>query len=155
MLIDTPWLPPLLFAVFFATLWIVVCSGISHQIGWPRLAQHYRATAPFDGVRVPIRHARFGRSLLGGVNNALNIGVNARGIEIRMVFLFRVNCPTLFVPWSEIRIARGKSWFMQYTEFEFAAVPGASMQIFGKAARRLQDAAGAAWPEVAIKPALN
>ena len=147
MFIDTPWLAPLLFPVFFTIMWLVVTYGISHQIGWPRLAQHYRAVSPIEGVRVPVRHARFGRSVLGGVNNAINIGVNAQGIEIRMVFLFRLNCPTLFVPWSDIQVTRGKSWFMRYVEMEFAAVPGATMQVFGKAAQRLQAAAGAAWPE--------
>lgn len=147
MFIDPPWLAPVLFALLFVALWIAIVHAVGHQIGWPVLAQHYRATQPFAGVRVHVRHAQFGRRLLGGVNNAINIGVNAQGIEIKMFFLFRINCPTLFVPWSDIRIGRGKFWFMRYVELEFAKVPGSSLRIFGKAAQRIAEAAGAAWPE--------
>ena len=85
--------------------------------------------------------------LAAGVNNAINIGVNAQGIELRMVFLFRINCPNLYIPWPDIRISRGKFWIMRYVEFEFLKVPGSSMRIFGKAAQRIQFAAGTAWPE--------
>jgi hypothetical protein len=148
MFIDMPWLAPLLGALFFVALWTAIAYAISFHIGWPALARHYRASQPFEGARVHVRHAQFERRLLGGgVNNAINIGVNAQGIEIRMFFLFRFNCPNLFVPWSDIRIGRGKFWFMRYVEFEFAKIPGSSVRIFGKAARRIQDAAGGAWPE--------
>jgi hypothetical protein len=148
MFIDLPWLAPLLGALFFVALWTAIAYAIGFHIGWPALARHYRASQPFEGTRVPIRHAQFGRRLFGGgVNNAINIGVNAQGIELRMVFLFRINCPNLYIPWPDIRISRGKFWIMRYVEFEFLKVPGSSMRIFGKAAQRIQFAAGAAWPE--------
>jgi hypothetical protein len=153
MFIDAPWIVPLVFAVLFVALWTAIAYAIGFQIGWPELARHYRATQSIAVKRVPVRHAQFGRRLAAGVNNAINIGVNAQGIEIRMVFLFRFNCPTLFVPWSDIRVGRGKFWFMRYVEFEFAKVPGSSVRIFGKAAQRIQEAAGAAWPErITIDP---
>jgi small-conductance mechanosensitive channel len=147
MFIDAPWLAPVLIAVIFVALWIAIVYAVGNQIGWPVFAQHYRATQPFSGFRVHVRRAQFGRRLLGGVNNAINLGVNGQGIEIRMFFLFRFNCPTLFVPWSDIRVGRGKFWIMRYVEFEFLKVPGSSMRIFGKAAQRIEDAAGTAWPE--------
>ena len=154
MFLDAPWLAPLLAGLFFIALWTGIAYAISFHIGWPDFARHYRAAEPFAGVRVHIRHVQFGRRLLaGGVNNAINIGVNAQGIEMRMVFLFRINCPNLYIPWPDIHVSRGKSWFMHYVEFEFAKVPGSSMRIFGKAAKRIQDAAGMAWPErVAADP---
>src|SRR3954469_22386375 len=105
MLIDQPWMTPLIFIGLFVALWLAVSYGISFHISWPALARCYRASMPFEGLRVPVRHAQFARrNLGGGVNNGINLGVNASGIEIRMVFLFRLNCPTLFVPWTDIRV---------------------------------------------------
>lgn len=147
MTIDSEAVAVLLAGGAFVALWLAISYAISYQIGWPALTRVYRATRPFRGERVRVRHAQFRRSLGGGLNNALSIGVNAEGIELHMFILFSINCPRLFVPWRELRVSRGRWWRWSYVEFEFAQVPDGSLRIFGAAGERLREAAGAAWPE--------
>jgi hypothetical protein len=86
----------------------------------------------------------------GSARNALYAGVDDAGLHLRMFVLFRVNCPDLFVPWREITVSRGKSFFVDYVEFRFREAPKIGVRIYGKAGEVIRAMAGPAWPAEAM-----
>ena len=74
------------------------------------------------------------------------VGIDPHGLHLRMFILFRLNCRDLFIPWSEITVSRGRSFFMDFVEFEFRQVAKIHVRIFGKAGDAIKALAGPAWP---------
>jgi hypothetical protein len=70
-----------------------------------------------------------------------------RGLQLRMLFLFRVNTPDLFFPWRDVSVRRGRLWFFDYVELKFRQVPDVPLRIYGKAAELVREAAAGHWPE--------
>ena len=68
-------------------------------------------------------------------------------MQLHMLFLFAINSPDLFVPWSDISVTRGRQFFFDYVELQFRQAPEIPLRIYGKSAERVQEAAGADWPE--------
>jgi len=141
------WWPPLGFMLSFVAMWLAVTFLLSYISGWAFLAGRYRAQQRFAG-----RYERIGSSQMGplgpfgGARNALNVGVDAEGLHLKMFVLFRLNCPDLFVPWRDITVSRGKSFFVDYVEFHFRQAPKIGVRIYGKAAEVIHAMAGPAWP---------
>ena len=141
------WAPPLLFAACFVALWLFVTWLLSHTSGWVTLARIYPATGDATGIPVRLRAVRMGRSGLGQFRNVLTLWVGAQGMQLHMLFLFAINSPDLFVPWSDISVTRGRQFFFDYVELQFRQAPEIPLRIYGKSAERVQEAAGADWPE--------
>ena len=143
---DSPW-TPLLFVLFFVGMWLFVTFVIGYTSGWASLARIYRAVRPFEGARVRVRGAQMGRTMMSGTfRNVLTVGVNAEGIQLSVLVLFRISSPDLFIPWSDIAVSRGKWWFMDYVELRFNRAPDIPLRIFGAARDTIPAAAGVAWP---------
>jgi len=131
----------------FVGLWVGVTFLLSYISGWAFLAEHYRAGQPYTGRYVRVRSSQMGPlGPFGGARNALNVGVNPEGLHLRMFILFRINCRDLFIPWRDITVSRGKSYFQDYVEFHFRQAPRIGLRIFGKTAEVIQALAGPAWP---------
>ncbi len=138
---------PLAHLLSFAGLWLVVTWLLSYISGWAFLAKHYRAARPFAGRYARIRSSQMGPlGPFGGARNALYLGVDPDGLHLRMFILFRLNCPDLFIPWREITVGRGKSFFLEYVEFHFRQAPKIGARIYGKAGDIIRAMAGPAWP---------
>jgi hypothetical protein len=148
------WAPPLLVAACFVGLWLFVTWLISHTSGWVTLARIYRAENAATGIPVRLRAVRMGCSLLGQYRNVLTLWAGANGIQLHMLFLFAINSPDLFIPWSDITVTRGRQWFFDYVELRFRGAPEIPLRIYGEAAARVQEAAGADWPEVKARGAV-
>lgn len=141
------WLPALAFLLSFIGIWLVVTFLLSYISGWAFLAEHYRATLPYSGRFERIRSSQMGPlGPFGGARNALYVAVDQQGLHLRMFFLFRLNCPELFMPWSEITVNRGRSFFMEFVEFRFRLAPKIGVRIHGKAGQVIESLAGPAWP---------
>jgi hypothetical protein len=141
------WLPSLAFLLFFIGLWLAVTFLLSYVSGWATLARHYRAARPYTGHFERIRSSQMGPlGPFGGARNAVYVGVDPAGLHLRMMILFRVNCRDLFIPWTEITVSRGKSFFMNFVEFHFRQAPKIGLRIYGKAGEVMQALAGPAWP---------
>ena len=141
------WWRPLAFILLFAGLWLGVTLLLSYISGWAFLAKHYRAARPFAGRYERIRSSQMGPlGPFGGARNALYLGVDPDGLHLRMFILFRLNCRDLFIPWREITVSRGKSFFLEYIEFHFLRAPKIGVRIHGKAGEVIRALAGPAWP---------
>jgi hypothetical protein len=139
--------PQFAFILFFAGMWLTVTWLLSYVSGWAFLARHYRAARPFAGRYERIRASQMGPlGPFGGARNALYVAIDPQGLHLRMFILFRVNCRDLFIPWGEITVTRGRSFFMDFVEFHFRQAPRIGVRIFGKAGDVIKALAGPAWP---------
>jgi hypothetical protein len=139
--------PQFAFILFFAGMWLTVTWLLSYVSGWAFLARHYRAARPFAGRYERIRASQMGPlGPFGGARNALYVAIDPQGLHLRMFILFRVNCRDLFIPWDEITVTRGRSFFMDFVEFHFRQAPRIGVRIFGKAGDVIKALAGPAWP---------
>jgi hypothetical protein len=146
--------PQLGFALFFVAVWLAVSFLLSYISGWAFVAEHYRSKRPFAGRYERIPSSQMGPlGPFGGARNALYVGVDSEALHLRMFFLFRVNCRDLSIPWRDITVTRGKSFFMNYMEFHFRQAPKIAVRIYGKAGEVIRTLAGSAWPsEMAPDP---
>jgi hypothetical protein len=135
------------FVLFFIAVWLAVTFLLSYISGWAFLARQYRAALPFAGRYERMRSSQMGPlGPFGGARNALYVGIDPQGLHLRMFILFRVNCRDLCIPWPEITVTRGKSFFTDYVEFHFRQAPKIGLRIFGKAGEVIKTLAGPAWP---------
>lgn len=141
------WAPPLLVTACFVAMWLFVTWLLSHTSGWTTLARIYRAENEATGIPVRLRAVRMGRSGLGQYRNVLTLWAGAQGMQLHMLFLFAINSPDLFVPWSDISVTRGRQFFFDYIELKFRQAPEIPLRIYGASAERVVEAAGADWPE--------
>lgn len=144
---DTEFWLPLAYILFLAGGWLVVTFALSYISGWAFLARRYRAQQPFGGRFERVRSSQMGPlGPFGGARNSMYVGIDPHGLHLRMFILFRLNCRDLFIPWSEITVSRGRSFFMDFVEFEFRQVAKIHVRIFGKAGDAIKALAGPAWP---------
>jgi hypothetical protein len=141
------WASPLLVAACFVLLWIAVTWLLSYTSGWVALARIYRADREATGIPVRLRAARMGHGAAGQFRNVLTLWVGDEGLQLRLQWLFRINSPDLFVPWTEIAATRGRQWFFDYIELKFLQAPEIPLRLYGEAAERVCAAAGERWPE--------
>ena len=142
-----PWVSPVVYLLLFAILWIGVIWLLSHLTGWVALAKIYRAPTAAAGIPVRLRSVHLGSGLLGQYRNVLTAWVSGEGLQLRMLFLFRVNTPDLFFPWSDVSVSRGRQLFFDYVELKFRLTPDIPLRIYGKAAEQLREVAAEHWPE--------
>jgi hypothetical protein len=135
---------PLFFLVYFAALWSVVCYLISFIGGWYELGRLYAAERPFDGQKWYFQNAALRFAV--GYHNILTIGVNTEGLYMAVFPLFRLGHPPLFIPWRDISVQQGKYLWVRVYKFEFRQAPSVSLRLREKLGRKVQMAAGAAWP---------
>jgi hypothetical protein len=145
---DIPfWWPQVGVLLMFAAVWLAVTFLLSYISGWALLAKHYRAALPFRGRYERVRSSQMGPlGPFGGARNALYVGVDEGGLHLRMFILFRLNCRDLFMPWQQITVKRGRSFFVEYAEFRFLKAPKIGVRIYGKAGEVIRALAGQAWP---------
>ena len=141
------WWPQFAAVLFILGIWLAVTFLLSYLSGWAFLAEHYRAALPYAGRYERIRGSQMGPlGPFGGARNALYAGVDAQGLHLRMLIIFRVNCRDLFIPSRDITVTRGKAYFADYVGFRFRAAPKIPLRIFGKAGEDIKALAGTAWP---------
>jgi hypothetical protein len=134
-----PWFLPT-FPFFFAALWIVVTTLLAF------LAGHMTLLASFPPVDERAEETfRFasGRMRWVSFNNALHVGIGARGLHLAASWLFRplfrrkIPC----IPWREIRLVRsqpqGVSALFIGSKFEIPAVT-LRFTLYGKPGRTIE-----------------
>jgi len=137
-----------LFVVGFAVLWPTIPLVIS-LFGWRQLARAYRPRGPFTGPKW-----RWRTGYLGPVSYtlALTIGADPAGLYLAMAAPFRIGHPPLFVPWTEVAVARVRGPFWSFLELRFARC-AVRLQVSQALEGRLAGAAAGAWPGVTCEAA--
>ena len=141
------WGPQFAAVLFLVGIWLAVTFLLSYISGWAIVAEHYRAGQPYAGRYERIRFTQMGPlGPFGGARNAVSVGADPQGLHLRMFILFRINCRDLCIPWRDITVTRGRSWFMDFIEFHFRLAPKIQLRIYGKAGEAVKALAGPAWP---------
>ena len=123
----------------FIFSWGGVSILISYWSGWKTLAQYY----PYQNEPLSQRKLFQCASMRGvSFNNCLTIGASVQGLYLAMPFLFSVGFPKLFIPWSDIKIARKEFWGIPVLELSFAKASGVSFMVREKIGIFLQETSG-------------
>jgi len=140
---------PLAFIPFFIFFWYGVVSLIAVFSGWMMLSRRFRLTSVFTGATWEFRSARMRWTSRYG--NCLSIGADPAGLKLSVFFPFRPGHPPLFVPWSEISVARRRDFlFIRQVKLLLGREEQIPFVISGGLADRIQAAAGASWPIEAV-----
>lgn len=132
----------LLIAVAGVAWWAFVLSLVGALSGWGALARHYRTRGAFDGTRFYLASARIGWSNYGGV---LNVGVNAHGLRLSVIFPFRPGHPPLLIPWADVTAEPVKGWVFGYFDLRFRLAPTVHMRIGHQLGTKIAAAANRSW----------
>jgi hypothetical protein len=130
------WLAALV-PLFFAGIFYFVLLILSTVGGWTRLAESYPDDVPAEGITFRWQSAQFG---LANYGRCLNITVDHARFRLSAVWLFRLAHPPISIPWGDIRVERGRSWFMEVGTFRFARAPGVTVRMKRRLVDRIVDA---------------
>jgi len=87
----------------FVAVWVGIVVLLAHLGGWARLARHYRTFESFGGEPIRFQFGYLGFVRYKGV---LTFGVEAKGLYIATLLLFRPAHPPLVVPWGRLSAER-------------------------------------------------
>jgi hypothetical protein len=96
-------------ALVFPIFWGGTLLLLSHIGGWARLAKHYRSYGRERGQMFYLRSARVGWV---GYGSCLTFGVNDGGLQMSVLWPFRIGHPPLFIPWGEFHNIYEKRHFL-------------------------------------------
>ena len=140
---------PLVVIPLFVLFWCAVLILIAKLTGWATLAQRFRLRSPYTGPTWGFQSARLRWTSHYG--SCLNVGADATGLKLSVLFLFRPGHPPLLVPWDEISVARRQSFlFIRQVRLLLGREEQIPFVISGCLADRIQAAAGASWPVEAV-----
>ena len=96
--------PIVIFLVAFPALWVGVNAVLSYTGGWALLAKRFRSDHSEKGHEFRFATALFKKKPMPPVTYRGNlfITIGENGIQLSLLFLFRVLSPPLLIPWSEI-----------------------------------------------------
>jgi hypothetical protein len=112
---------------------------------WAALAGAYRYRGAWPTTRWRFQDGDVGREQY---ENGLTMGVDANGLYLAIVFLFRAGHPQLFIPWSEISATEEERFQTSYTVFHFRSAPTVPLRVGQALGRWIVAAAGPSWPNL-------
>jgi hypothetical protein len=124
--------------------WLLSCALASWIGGWPALSSTYRTQTPFVGTKWTLQDAQMRWWM--NYNNVLTSAVNTEGLYLATMVLFRFCHPSLLIPWSDIKVRRGKVWIFDYVILTLGHEMEIALRIRAGLGEKLRAAAGAAWP---------
>lgn len=119
-----PWVYVLLGLLAFLGIWCVVSSMISFLGGWWSLAKKYPAEETTFWIADAGNERRFRWTSLtmgppyfpSNYGNCINVVVDDRGIEIRVMWMFRLMHPPVRIPWDAIESCETARFFLIYRQ---------------------------------------
>jgi len=88
------------FYILFPIFWLSILSFLSLLSGWLKLAESYYSEQKPIGKKISGQSAMLNFFVSAG--STLNFSTNNEGLFISVVWIFRFNHPTLFIPWNHI-----------------------------------------------------
>jgi hypothetical protein len=136
---------PLAFIPLIFFFWCAVSFLIAAVSGWMDLVQRFRLSSTFAGSTWSFQSASM--RWMSRYRSCLNVGADPSGLQLSMFFLFRPGHPPLFIPWSEITVARRwKFLFIPQVKLLLGREEQIPFVISETLADRIRAAAGASWP---------
>lgn len=136
------WVP--LVILYVVSLWLLVSFLLALIGGWLELGRTYKALLKFDGQIFRLQHAYM--RFLTSYRAAVSVGASPKGLYLAVFFLFRFCHPPLFIPWQDISVRQSKFLWIRLYEFEFRQAPSVRLRLREKLGKKIQAAAGDAWP---------
>jgi hypothetical protein len=87
----------------------------------------------------PWRHARY--------RSCMTLGANARGLYLAVLPLFRIGHPPLFIPWTDVSVARHDSMLLSCLEFRFRRMETVYLSLNWSLGQEVGAAGGLAVPK--------
>ena len=111
-LLQPPW-----FFLTFAVAWLAMSGALAHVGGWASLAKRFRTDTAHRSDRFRFASGSFGHRFLPvSYGNCLFVTVNAEGVRLSILPLFRFQSPPLFIPWSQVSAVEAKRiFFFRYS----------------------------------------
>ena len=135
-----PWWPiPLV-----AAAWVIACLGIGRMSGWAALAAEFRLEGDFEGQKWGWQSAAMRAMCRYG--NCLTLGVNQRGLYMRVQPILRIGHAPLLVPWEQIQCASRKVMGIELVQLTLGREQQIPLLVRPATAERLRTAAGGRWP---------
>jgi len=134
--------PELLF-VLIPAFWSGIIFLIAHVSGWSRLASEYGSLNPWDGRQWRFQSAQIGWSNYGG---CLTVGVNPLALYLSVLFPFRPGHPPLQIPWEDVSVSEGRSFFMRFVDLRFSRAASVRVRVPKALADKIQNEMGTRWP---------
>ena len=127
-------------------MWVLVGYIVIFTSGWMALSRRFRDTGAFQSYRWSFQSVRL-RSVWGSYNNCVNFGADQTGLYMGLFPLLRCGHPPLFIPWSEIQVMNGnQGWIFKRRKLLLGREEQIPLFVGISLARKLQEAAGQAWP---------
>ena len=114
--------------------------------GWAKLAQYYSWTG--EPVAKEWRRWQSARFNLCQYNNALSIGTSERGLFFKMIYVFKMGHPPLYIPWQDISTSDTTRFFFPVTVFTVRKEPTVKVTLFGPIAKKILAARPAMYAEL-------
>ncbi len=141
---DMTFLKPAYFPLFFICFWSGVSFLISLIGGWFELGRAYRSVTRFQGSRFNFQNAYL--RLMTSYRGIVTVGGNSEGFFASVFLPFRIGHPPLFVPWQDVSVRPDMCLWVRVYEFRFRQVPTVRFRLREKVGKKIQEAAGSAWP---------
>jgi len=107
---------PLWFLLLFAVGWLVISGLLARVGGWASLATQFRSVEPASGERFRFVSGSMGKGTFPvSYGGCLFFVVSQRGFELSVLFPFRFQSPSLFIPWSQVEsVGERRLMFVRY-----------------------------------------
>ena len=107
---------PLWFVLLFVAMWLLITGVLAHVSGWASLASQFRATSLASGKSFRFVSGSVGKKGFPvSYRNCLSVCVGESGFGLGVLFLFRFQSPSLFIPWSQVEsVGEKKLFFVRY-----------------------------------------
>jgi len=127
---------PQIFFLFFIFVWLGIAFSLSYISGWRQLAQYY----PYQNQTI-VNKRQFQWANVRGISykGCVTIGGNEQGLYLSILFLFSFGHPSLFIPWSDIKIERKKYWWFPVLELSIVQTPTVKIRFFQSLENFLQE----------------
>ena len=137
---------PFLGIVLFPVIWIAVVWIIGTFSGWRRLAHVCPGQVDIPAEKmISFQNLGFGR--FTSYNNCVSFGVSDQGLYIRVMVLFRIGHPPIFIPWDNLVFEECKLWKMiPAVRINVVTAPDRVLYIRPALAEKLAAIAGDHWP---------
>jgi hypothetical protein len=139
-----------LFPLFFASLWLTVCTILAVLSGWFRLTAKFPNQAMEPTLRVRWQCGSMGLGV--SMSRILTLGVCPSGLRVGIMRVFGPFCRDFFVPWEDIRVTRRSVLFWPVAKLQFGSPAIGSLTISAHLANRLARVAMGRWPETGPFP---
>jgi len=137
---------PLIFALYFIVVWVLVSYVIGLLSGWVSLSRRFRDSGAFYSYQWPFQSVRM-RTLWGTYSNCANFGADEAGLYMAVFPIFRIGHPPLFIPWAEIQVVSGnRGLIFKKRKLLLGRNELIPLVVSVSMAEKLREAAGQAWP---------